>query len=143
MSPALSSRLIRIGIATVIIVVVNVIARAISRFVLPASVDALTPALISLLVAVVAAAVIGFWLARQQRLLPTALDLLLVTMVSTLLVVFAAAYISGKPSFDFTATGLQLALHAGLLIIGFAAGVLGAIAPASTRSAAPGRCSPR
>jgi hypothetical protein len=128
MSPALSSRLIRIGIGAAIIVVVNVIARLISRFALPSTIDPLTPALISLLVAVVAAAVIGFWLARQQRLLPTVLDLLAVTVLATLLVVFAAAFVSGKPSFDLVTTLAQLGLHAGLLAVGFAAGVLGAIA---------------
>lgn len=128
MSPALQSRLIRIGIATAIIVVVNILARLVTRFALPKTVDTLTPALISLLVAVVAAAVIGFWFAGQQRLVPVAVDALAVTVLATLLVVFAAAFVSGKPSFDLTTSLLQLGLHAGLLAVGFAAGVLGCIA---------------
>lgn len=121
-------RIWRVLIAIGVVVGINVLARVLGRFVLPATVDALLPAGLSLLCAAIAVGVFAFLWTRRFRVRPVLLDLLVVLVVSTLLVVFAAAYVTGPPTFVLGPTFAQLGLHAALLAVGAAAGLSAALA---------------
>ena len=122
------TRVRRIAVAAGVLVGINVAARLIARFALPAGTDPFQLAAWSMLAMVVAVAVVGFLWTRRRRVPLVAGDLFFVTVATSLLVALAGPLVSGGADL---APGLlleELALCAGLLVVGGAAGVLLAVA---------------
>jgi hypothetical protein len=121
-------RVRRIAVATAVLVGINVLARLLARFALPAGTDPFLPGLASVLAMVIAVAVTGFLWTRVRRVPAVVGDLFFVTVVATLLVTLVGPFVSGHPEFDLGFTVKQIGLCAGLLVVGDAAGVLTAVA---------------
>ena len=127
-SAATRTRVRRIAAATGVLAGVNVGARLIARFALPADTDAFQLAAWSVLVMVVVAGVVGFLWTRRRRVPLVTGDLFFVTVATTPLVAAAGPVVGGSPAFDLGVVAEELALGAGLLVVGAAAGVLLAVA---------------
>jgi hypothetical protein len=126
-SASTRTRVRRIAAATGVLVGVNVGARLIARFALPADTDAFQLAAWSVLVMVVVAGVVGFLWTRRRRVPLVTGDLFFVTVATTLLVALAGPVVSGSPTFDLGLLVQEIALAAGLLVVGEAGGVLLAV----------------
>jgi hypothetical protein len=121
------TRVRRIAVATGVLVGINVVARLVARFALPDGTDPLQLAAWSMLAMVVAVAVVGFTWTRRRRMALVTGDLFFVTVGTTLLVALAGSVVSGG-GFDPGLVLRELALCAGLLVVGAAAGELLAVA---------------
>jgi len=126
------SKVLRIALAVVAVVAVNLLARLVVRFGFggdggPGR-DPFLAALWSLVTAVVLLGGIGLWWTRQRRVPLVIGEVLLVVVVSTLIVTLVGPYVYGATSFDIGLLLRQIALHAVLLAVGGVAGVLIAVA---------------
>jgi hypothetical protein len=118
----------RVAVLTGVLVGINVVARLITRFVLPDTADPFLAGAWSVFAMVVAIAVGGFLRTRERRVLVVTGDLFFVIVATTLLVTLLGPFVSGDPVFDAGLLVRQFGLCAGLLVVGAAAGVLGAVA---------------
>jgi hypothetical protein len=119
---------IRVAGAAGVLIGVNLFARLISRFVLDQDVDPLVPGLLSLLVMVLVAGLIAFGWTRRFRAGSVVGQLLLVVVITSLAVVLVGPLVSGDADYDLTVLLRQLALCAGLLLVGQAGGAFLAVA---------------
>jgi hypothetical protein len=127
-SAATRTRVRRIAFVTGVLVAINVAARLIARFALPAGTDPFQLGAWSMLAMVVAVAVVGFLWTRRRRVPLVAGDLFFLTVATSLLVALAGPVVSGGAGFGASLVLGELALCAGLLVVGDAAGVLLAVA---------------
>jgi hypothetical protein len=118
----------RIAVAAGVLIGINLVARLLARWALPAGTDPFLAGAWSLLAMVVAVGVTGFWWTRRRRVPLVVGDLFFVVLVTTLVVTLVGPFVSGGAEFSVGSTLTQLALCAGVLVVGCAAGVLGAVA---------------
>jgi hypothetical protein len=128
LSPVNRVRARRIAVLTAILVGIDLCARLVTRFALPAGTDPFVTGALSVFAMVLAVGVAGFLWTRRRRVPLVAGDLFFVTVATTVLVTLAGPFVSGDPAFAFGLTIKQISLCAGLLVVGSAAGVLLAVA---------------
>ena len=128
LSPVTRARVRRIAVLTGILVGINLVARLITRFAVPAGTDPFVTGALSVFAMVVAVGVTAFLWTRRRRVLLVVGDLFFVTVATTVLVTLVGPFVSGSPSFALGLTTKQIGLCAGLLVVGAAAGLLLAVA---------------
>jgi hypothetical protein len=122
------SRVRRIAAATGVLVAVNVVARVIARYVLSPGTDPFVVGGWSILAMLLVLAVAAFLWTRRRRVPAVVGDLFFVIVATSLLVTLLGPFVTGDPEFGASSTISQLALCAGLLTVGAAAGLLLAMA---------------
>jgi hypothetical protein len=121
-------RVRRIAVLAGLLVVVNVVARLVARFALPAGTDPFIVGAWSLLAMVLAVAVAAFLWTRRRRVPAVVGDLFFVILATSLLVTLVGPFVSGDPAFGVGSVIELFALCSGLLVVGSAAGLLTAVA---------------
>jgi hypothetical protein len=127
-APMNKATLRRLGIAAGVLVGIDLVARLVARWALPAGTDALQVGAWAILAMVVAAGVTGFRWTRERRVPAVAGDLFWVVLGTTLVVTLVGPLVSAHPSYALGLTLAGLGLCAALLTVGAGGGVLLAVA---------------